>query len=96
MTSTTYHRPMATATRRPRYRLRTWLRGRLPMFAIGLAPKGKHDCGQHEWYREDELTDRCYHCEVGERPHEPMPLTPAAREALQYAGRAATRARRMV
>lgn len=46
-----------------RYRLRTWLRGRLPATLAGLAPKGQRDCGAHEWYRADEHTWRCYHCE---------------------------------
>lgn len=26
-------------------------------------PKGRRDCGAHEWYRADEQTWRCYHCE---------------------------------
>jgi hypothetical protein len=46
-----------------RYRLRTWLRGRLPVALADLVPKGRHDCGAHEWYRADEQTWRCYHCE---------------------------------
>lgn len=48
-----------------RYRARTWLRGRLPAALVGLIPKGRHDCGAHEWYRADERTWRCYHCEPG-------------------------------
>jgi hypothetical protein len=28
-----------------------------------LVPKGRRDCGAHEWYRADEATWRCYHCE---------------------------------
>jgi hypothetical protein len=35
-------------------------------------PRGWRDCGQHEWYRQDEDTDRCYHCMVGVRPHQLM------------------------
>jgi hypothetical protein len=46
-----------------RYRWRTWLRGRLPAKLADLLPKGAHDCGAHEWYRADERTWRCYHCE---------------------------------
>jgi hypothetical protein len=46
-----------------RYRFRTWLRGRLPVALADLLPKGPRDCGAHEWYRADEETWRCYHCE---------------------------------
>ena len=46
-----------------RYRVRTWLRGHLPVALAGFAPKGGRDCGAHEWYRADETTWRCYHCE---------------------------------
>jgi len=28
-----------------------------------LVPKGARDCGDHEWYRADEQSWRCYHCE---------------------------------
>ena len=48
---------------RGRYRLRTWLRGRLPVVLTELVPKGARDCGDHEWYRADEQSWRCYHCE---------------------------------
>lgn len=48
-----------------RYRMRTWLRGHLPAALARLLPKGRHDCGVHDWYRADELTWRCYHCEPG-------------------------------
>ncbi len=51
-----------------RYRVRTWVRGNLPYALTALAPKGKQDCGNHQWYREDAATALCYHCEVGERP----------------------------
>ncbi|MGH3949860.1 MAG: hypothetical protein ACRDSE_12150 [Pseudonocardiaceae bacterium] len=54
-----------TSVIRHRYRLRTWLRGHLPAsFAVRL-PKGSQHCGDHEWYRSDEATWRCYHCDVG-------------------------------
>jgi len=46
-----------------RYRLRTWLRGRLPVALADLVPKGARDCGAHEFYRADQQTWRCYHCE---------------------------------
>jgi hypothetical protein len=36
-------------------------------------PKGRKDCGQHEWYACDEATDRCYHCVVGVRPRRLFP-----------------------
>ncbi|GEM_PF-1688677 len=45
-----------------RYRLRTWLRGRVPVALADRVPKGARDCGAHEWYRADEQTWRCYHC----------------------------------
>jgi hypothetical protein len=48
-----------------RYRLRTWLRGRLPVALADRVPKGARDCGTHEWYRADQQTWRCYHCEPG-------------------------------
>lgn len=48
-----------------RYRLRSWLRGRLPSPLAQLARKGAHDCGAHEWYRADGGTWRCYHCRPG-------------------------------
>ncbi len=60
-----------------KYRFRTWLRGHLPYALLGLAPKGRRDCGDHEWHRADDSTDHCYHCEVGVRPHEPLPPPPA-------------------
>jgi hypothetical protein len=46
-----------------RYRLRAWLRGRLPVALADLVPKGARDCGAHEWYRADQQTWRCYHCQ---------------------------------
>jgi hypothetical protein len=52
---------------RGRYRWRTALRRRLPYALIGLSPKGRRDCGYHQWYKSTEDTDHCYHCEVGER-----------------------------
>jgi hypothetical protein len=53
-----------------RFRWRTAMRRRLPWFLIdlGVADKGKTDCGRHEWYRHDTDTEHCYHCVVGIRP----------------------------
>jgi hypothetical protein len=48
-----------------KYRLRTAVRERLPEWLTGLAPKGKKDCGNHEWYLSEPGTWRCYHDEVG-------------------------------
>jgi hypothetical protein len=50
-----------------RYRTRTWIRGHLPYGLTWIAPKGPEDCGDHDWYRADEDTALCYHCEVGHR-----------------------------
>lgn len=51
-----------------KYRLRTWLRTNTPHAVSDRIPKGAEDCGNHEWYRSDEQTERCYHCVVGVRP----------------------------
>lgn len=59
--------------RRPRYRWRTWIRGRVPWVIVDWFPKGLEDCGQHEWSAYDAETDRCYHCEVGVRPRQLFP-----------------------
>jgi len=56
-------------TRRPRYRFRTWARRHGPGPFWRLFPPGTKDCGQHEWFRADEDTDYCYHCQIGEREH---------------------------
>ena len=52
-----------------RYRWRTWLRPYTPwwMLRLGRFGKGEQNCGAHEWYPEDDDTDTCYHCIVGER-----------------------------
>lgn len=62
------------ARHRPRYRWRTWMRGHVPWALVALFPKGQRDCGQHEWRRRDDDTDGCYHCVVGDRPHQPIDL----------------------
>lgn len=53
----------------PRYRLRTWLRGREHgwLYRRWVLPKGPDDCGAHEFYDADGIVDRCYHCVVGLR-----------------------------
>lgn len=58
-----------------RYRTRTWLRENVPVVG-GLFSPGRKDCGDHDWFRADEHTDRCWHCVVGERPHRPVPIDP--------------------
>ncbi len=52
--------------------MRTWLRGYAPRQLTRLFPKGARDCRSHEWYRQDEQTDACYHCDPAARPHEPL------------------------
>lgn len=52
-----------------RYRWRTTLRSNLPPPLWRLVPKGRKDCGEHEWYKSTEDWDACYHCEAGGRPH---------------------------
>ena len=44
------------------------MRRALPWFLIdmGVAAKGRRDCGNHDWYRQHDDFWRCYHCEVGE------------------------------
>lgn len=54
-----------------RYRLRTRIRRLLPFALIGLLPKGKKDCGDHEWYRSTHELYLCYHCVVGIRRDRP-------------------------
>ena len=48
-----------------KYRLRTALREHLPDRLSALIPKGRNDCGDHEWYLDEPHTWRCYHCTVG-------------------------------
>lgn len=50
-----------------KYRWRTRLRSVLPYRPplYQLVPKGGKDCGNHQWYREEGRTWRCYHCRVG-------------------------------
>jgi hypothetical protein len=56
------------------------MRGLLPAAFARLVPKGSHDCGAHEWYRADERTWRCYHCEPAIATSSPW----TREEQLQY------------
>lgn len=64
---------LASTCVKPKYRFRHAIRRRLPWFLInlGLAAKGKQDCGNHSWYNSDGVVERCHYCEPGERPHDP-------------------------
>jgi len=53
-----------------------------------LFPAGSKDCGRHEWFRNDERTDICWHCTVGEREHVPARIDPTS-ELWQELNRAA-------
>jgi ribosomal protein L37AE/L43A len=48
-----------------KYRYGTALREHLPEVLAARIPQGRHDCGDHEWYKSAESTWRCYHCELG-------------------------------
>ena len=50
---------------RGRYRVRTWLRGRLPYLLSDRIGKGAQDCGAHEWHLAKGGIYHCYHCKVG-------------------------------
>lgn len=56
----------------PRYRFRYRIRRRLPtaLISLGLAAKGKQDCGDHNWYNADNQDELCYYCEPGTRPYD--------------------------
>lgn len=84
-TTESYTRGMA---RWPRYRFRTWAREHLPRPLAYLFPPGDKDCGRHEWFRNDEHTDICWHCTVGEREHVPVRIDPTS-ELWQELNRAA-------
>jgi hypothetical protein len=62
----------------PRYRFRTRAREHLPRPLAYLFPPGAKDCGRHEWFRNDERTDICWHCTVGEREHVPAKIDPTS------------------
>ena len=67
-----------------KYRWRTHLRMLLPWKLISLSPKGKNDCGNHEWSKCTDTHDGCYHCDVGRRETE-FPLRTDATEHLPEA-----------
>jgi len=50
-----------TRMRSGKYRYRTALREGLPESVAALIPKGRHNCGDHEWYKAAEQTWRCYY-----------------------------------
>ncbi len=54
-----------TRMRSGKYRYRTALREGLPESVAALIPKGRHNCGDHEWYKAEEQTWRCYHWQPG-------------------------------
>jgi hypothetical protein len=72
----------------PRYRFRTWAREHLPRPLASLFPPGNKDCGRHEWFRNDEHTDICWHCTVGEREHIPARID-ATSELWQWLSKSA-------
>lgn len=51
-----------------RYRWRTRLRRMVPGPIAVLVPKGRRDCGHHDWYNQDDRVDRCYHCVIAFDP----------------------------
>lgn len=85
MTGTTYTHDM-----RGKYRIRTWLRARLPWSLAERVLKGD-DCGAHEWHRHSAGLDACYHCRVT-RPHEAMPPADELLVDLERATRAGSAA----
>ena len=89
MTATTY-----THTVRGKYRIRTWLRGRLSWSLAESIPKGE-DCGAHQWYRQSAEFDACYHCRVT-RPHEAMTPADTLLADLEHATRAGSAAAQSV
>jgi hypothetical protein len=66
--------------RRGKYRWRTWLRTHEPnwLYQVWSIPKGRTDCGNHEFYHANNGIDRCYHCERGTQPHDPDELAQEA------------------
>ncbi len=53
-----------------RYRWRTRLRRLAPQALIFLFPKGRSDCGAHDFYRARGNVWRCYHCRPGREVRE--------------------------
>jgi hypothetical protein len=54
-----------------KYRWRARVRERLPRRLGWLSPKGRVDCGNHDWYNEDNRVERCYYCVAGVRDYSP-------------------------
>ena len=56
-----------------KYRLRLRIRHHLPwaLINLGIAAKGKRNCGDHSGYNADNEVERCHYCDVGERPYDP-------------------------
>ena len=75
------------ASPRGRYFVRTWICGVLPGRLTTLVPKGRQDCGAHEFYNHDDAIDLCYHCVGGERPHALAPLGREAQTMLERSAR---------
>lgn len=48
------------------------MRRSLPGWLLWVSPKGRSDCGDHEWYRAEGDTWRCYHCEIGLSEKNPL------------------------
>jgi hypothetical protein len=66
--------------------VRPWL----PWFLLnlGVAAKGRRDCGEHDWYNSGGGVERCYHCAAGERPYDSAHLVlPAAATLTPLHGR---------
>ena len=76
---------------RGKYRIRTWIRGHSPWVIAERIEKGT-DCGAHEFYRQDDELDACYHCLVT-RPCGPLaPISAEMLADLERSARAGSRA----
>jgi len=53
-----------------KFRFRTWLRMLLPKLVAIRISRGSRDCGNHDWYNADGVTESCYHCSLGHRPYD--------------------------
>ena len=71
----THNGDVIESAKRPRYRWRTRTRRLLSksVVRLGVARKGTHDCGQHEWYKATDDVDYCYHCVIGIRQPSQLP-----------------------
>jgi hypothetical protein len=72
--------PSESRFREGKYRWRTWLRAREPnwLYELWPIPKGRTDCGNHEFYYASDGVDRCYHCLPGMRLHDANELASSA------------------